>query len=833
MSYLSQSRYRVEGVAPTNDLDLLRSRLRPTFLTEVGWDPQLLILAPPRVHPLLGVLECAVQGCSTGVRSRNADLCASCYRRHQASDLPFDDFIAIPPNKPQLGERFCVVNGCPRPSGLKSGLCGSHQANRLRYPDWTVQEWITHTQPTGYPSFGSCQVQSCLRVAAWRDQMCPAHGLQWRKFKRTNSNPDLKRWVRFAEPIDVNNNQAVFRGLPELVIIELLIALQWRTDDHARTTMSILRAVIKMARQRQAESVFDLVCLPTDQLKGERGSLVRSAARAVQRTLSSPEAEQSRDRWDLAMFGARGQIDFTVIHQDRMRAAAKHWVLEDLPLHRGAQSEATAKITVRAVGELSISLRNSRPDHGRFPSELGRQDILTFTNQLAHHQRTGELSAIKRARVSRRVRRFLDDLRSFGLTRPGGILEGLSADFVLRAGDVPRDPEFTGTGRDIPASVLRTINDHLPLLEELSNRNTRRVIELLIDTGRRPDEICQLPWDCLDSTGGGQVLIYTDFKNNRPRLRLPIGADTAAVIRTQRDEVRDRFPTAPLDQLALFPRSYRNPTGQFSIDQAMVTNWHRKFIDHIADKLRDDAGQPFPPAVVVPYCYRHSYAQRHADSGAAPDVLRDLMGHRSMETTMGYYRVTEVRVRRAVEQVALQQFDGQGRRVFMQVNGLIGEEHTRLRVGQVAVPFGICTEPANVKAGGHACPYKFTCVGCGHFRSDASYLPELKSYLQQLLSDRERIMAATDIQDWARAKAAPATEEITQLRDLIHRVEHELGELDPRTKNGSKKQLTWFAMPDKPFRSRRRAFGPEAAAARRDHRGEREPVDRRPASRRP
>ena len=104
------------------------------------------------------------------------------------------------------------------------------------------------------------------------------------------------------------------------------------------------------------------------------------------------------------MFGARGKIDFTVIHQDWMRAAAKHWVREDLPLHRGSQSEATAKITVRAVGELSSSLRNSRPDHGQDVTGLGRHDMVTFTNQLAHQQRTGELSAIKRARVARRVR---------------------------------------------------------------------------------------------------------------------------------------------------------------------------------------------------------------------------------------------------------------------------------------------------------------------------------------------------------------------------------------------------------------------------------------------
>lgn len=117
------------------------------------------------------------------------------------------------------------------------------------------------------------------------------------------------------------------------------------------------------------------------------------------------------------------------------------------------------------------------------------------------------------------------------------------------------------------------------------------------------------------------------------------------------------------------------------------------------------------------------------------------MRHKSIETTLAYYRVTEKRVRGAVDQVARHQFDGHGNRIFRGVTSLLTEEHARLRVGQVAVPFGICTEPSNVKAGGQACPYKFACLGCGHFRSDASYLPELKSYLQQLLADRERLRA--------------------------------------------------------------------------------------------
>ena len=115
--------------------------------------------------------------------------------------------------------------------------------------------------------------------------------------------------------------------------------------------------------------------------------------------------------------------------------------------------------------------------------------------------------------------------------------------------------------------------------------------------------------------------------------------------------------------------------------------------------------------------------------------------------------------------------------MFLDVRGLLADEHARMRVGQVAVPFGICTEPSNVKAGGQACPYKFTCLGCGHFRSDASYLPELKSYLQQLLADRERVRAAADLQDWAKAQLTPREEEIAQLRELIRRIEADVADL--------------------------------------------------------
>lgn len=154
------------------------------------------------------------------------------------------------------------------------------------------------------------------------------------------------------------------------------------------------------------------------------------------------------------------------------------------------------------------------------------------------------------------------------------------------------------------------------------------------------------------------------------------------------------------------------------------------------------------------------------------------MGHRCIATTQGYYSVTATRMRKAVDSLAAVQFNGRGEHVWSQARVLLESEHQRLAVGQVAVPFGICTEPSNVQAGGGACPFPFRCLGCGHFRSDPSYLPELLDYLDTLLQDRERILAATEFDDWARAEAMPSETEIARLRQLIRRVEHDLDALD-------------------------------------------------------
>jgi integrase len=604
--------------------------------------------------------------------------------------------------------------------------------------------------------------------------LCGTHYALWWDQDRKGLTTDFDAWCRSASPV-ASGHAVIVRGLPSAVQAEILFGLQERCRRGVITYLGQLRIFTRHLRGADVISIadFDVARLPRH---------VRRLAQELQDALSrgsTAEAEQHKDIWDMGVFGhGRKRLDFTVIHQPWLRDAVKQWVLEELPLRRGPNVVGVLRDHVNSIGVLGDSLRLHRPDNGMNPAVLGRADIVAFLNRLKHRESTGLISGYRRRKIAQHAALVLGECRAMGLARPDRPMAGLDPEFAFRRNDLPPVPKDDGPGRALPDSVLAALIAALDRLEVSAGHDVRIAVQLLIDTGRRPAEICLLPWDCLDQDRDGKyALIYTDFKNNRVGRRLAISDATAALIVEHKRQVRQRFPDTSLADLALLPRAYRNPEGTQSISDDTLASAHRRWVDELQPLRRPD-GTEFDKAAVFLYAYRHSYAQRHADAGTPVDVLRELMGHRSIATTQGYYSVTATRMRRAVDSLAGVQFNGRGEHVWSQARVLLESEHQRLAVGQVAVPFGICTEPSNVQAGGGACPFRFRCLGCGHFRSDPSYLPELRDYLDTLLRDRERIRAATDLDDWARAEAMPSDAEITRLRQLIRRVEHDLNALD-------------------------------------------------------
>jgi integrase len=763
------------GVEMDGAAACLAGLLDRDFLAEVGWDPVMRVLRLPAEHPLLGRSVCRVDGCTAtarGGRDGASGVCWRCLTRLTGQGLSVAE-IADLPQLPPLPARpaGCAVPGCLRMSPVpRAVLCQPHSRRLRRTPGMPIEAFLADPRVQPLPALGPCHVAACLRNAESEHGYCPTHYVRWRTTVTADPEVDERHWRRTQGAV-AEGGQVSLRGLPPLVVVEVLFGLQQRTRGDAKVNDVSLRAVSDALRRHQVASI---AACEADHVSGKPArALLRALAAHVRRALADPGSEQVKDVWDLAVFGHLGRLSFTGIGQPWLRLAAKRWASEQLPRHRGGGA-GKVREKLSSLGRLSEVLR-LRHDHGDLPAALGRPDIENFLNRLAYCESAGTISRDRRVVVCRDVRAVLVGIRALGLTRAGQPAAGLGEDFTIGCGDIPAEPEPGEPGRDLPPEVMRVLCDNLDTLQPAE---VKTAVQIGIDTGRRPEDILDLPLDCLHrDTGGAVVLVYDNAKAHRVGRRLPISQATAAVIIAQQSLVRQRFPHTPLSELKLLPSPRRNPDGRRAITIAMLDQRHREWVAGLPP-LRTSDGVEVDTTRIVPYAYRHTYAQRHADAGVPIDVLADLLDHRNLNVTRRYYRIGEDRRRDAVDRVTALSFDRHGNRIWREAHALLESEHARYAIGEVAVPYGTCTEPSNVQAGGGACPVRYRCAGCDHFRTDVSYLPDLTAHLDDLLRTRERLTATIDgVDPWARRDATPTQQEITRIRRLINRVKADIAKL--------------------------------------------------------
>jgi integrase len=764
----------------------LMAAVTEEFRTLVSWDPNVRVLVFPPTDPMIGTPACRAAGCDNRItRASQGGLCNSCVLRMDRNGQSLEEFLHTARREARgtVGTGPCRVPGCGRPwKGAPKGLCDAHEARQVAL-QLSVEEFIHHPGVRPLPSFGPCQAASCTRSRNGRKPYCDAHTKRRARELREGSTLDEETWRRTV-PAVAQSGVVSLRGLSDHAVAEILYGLQQRYADGVTQRCWLVRPVCDQARAQQVNSLNDL---DLNLLKHNTIQIAKGMLKYINRFQASPETERHKDVWDGAVFGLSGRIRFTEISQPWLREATKAWALDDIPKRRGSEVKGVVQEQVNAIVMLSQSLR-LRPDSGMHPELLCRDDVVFFLNRLAFLQDRQDITAYRRLGVARMVRRLLNRMRSLGLGQTGQPLHGLPGEFILRPEDIPDDPEDTEAGRDLPPEIMRQLCEHLDKVELVGDPQGRTAVELLMDTGRRANEICRLPLDCLERDGDGKsVLIYTNGKAGRKGRRLPIPEATAALITAQQERTRARFPDTPAKDLKLLPSNRTNPHGTKTFGIGWLTDLHRAWVACLPELLVpavvEENGRritrmlPFDKAKIFPHAYRHTYAQRHADAGVAVDVLKELMDHRQLNTTQRYYRVGEKRRREAVDRVTAMQFDRNGTRVWRSAKALLDSEHARRGIGEVQVPYGVCTEPTNVAAAGQDCPVRFRCVGCSHFRTDVSYLPDLEAYLADLLRNRERLAAFAEADDWAKAEAMPSDEEITRVRRLVRRVRDDLDDL--------------------------------------------------------
>jgi integrase len=774
----------------------LRSRVDLRALIARGWDPERRIFAPAADDPLFGYHLCERVRCpraGESDRARALGLCEQCTRRfiqlsrRREDPMTLERFKATALRRHAQAETeqaLCLVCRTPghERAAVLDGLCSScsrmardrgqspaaHAAGDERWPPATPR-----------PSLGRCAVDGCRRWAQNAEGLCPPCRKRFYRIA-LELRPTREQFAALGpwNPL-LDGRSAVMATVGELVEHELLAGLAAVIEPLALVTPldRLSRAWAHVA----TSGVSSVLELDVDALPGtyaERRTL-QVTIRAARRLVTSPEQERERDVWDLGVFGIsdKQRLDFRHLRQRWLRDAAKGYVTERL----ATRKTLTAHRDLQWLGYLSDYLA-TRADGGGDPAALTRQDMTGFLAWL-----TRAVPATNRRRlVVTATRRTVHFARRHATASGAG---RIGADFQLYSEDIPeqvrRDPDEPG--KALPAVVLAQLLDD-EVLERLgeSYREYRVAFELIAHTGRRPGEICTLSADCLryeeEPAADGTikrrpVLRYLREKPPSKHLSLPINADTAALIEAQQQRLRTRFPDVGPSKLALLPRRKTNPTGRLAMISATLGYRVKKWV-RAMPALIDEDGGAFPRAEVYLYALRHSYAQRHADAGVPLDTLQMLMDHRTAATTQGYYRVTWQRKREAIARVAPLTIDKHGRRVGFQAT-LLESERLRQEIGRIPVPLGYCVEPHNVEALGAHCPFSHQCLGCDHFRTDPSHLPDLFAYLQRLLETRERLrVAVPELAEWARTKAIPADAEIRTVRALITANEDALAELE-------------------------------------------------------
>ena len=773
---------RQERLGEHEWLEWLRARLDPAWRAG-EWDSEALLFTGDLGSARTAAWPCRTPGCTTATR-RPSGRCDGCRRARVSAGLPWAEFDSAPPPRATrpLRRGRCAVPGCEGDLHC-AGLCFRHERCWGKDRSEPVAMFTARARPL--PRAAECRVAGCDRESIARRGLCRFHDQRLHR-RGLLTGEDLAAWVISERP-RIGVHQFSLAGLPELLRIELLYALQQR--DQSPPPLDPTEVRILLARLGAAASLREadpqVVCESggTQYNSGTRG-LFRDLIRHLDRAWAGYCGADpfAGDVWQVALLDLRinasrrwpatqGVVDLRVIEVAWLREIVKDWVRSTRPYLQRLRE------TLRACRAASHALITA----GRVePAGLGAGDFTRILDAIST-QRRADGSPYSASHRNLMIYQFCQVIE-YG--RASGLMEAVPGPFrPATRHRVRGDPSEDEVGKALPEMVIRQLDARLHLLGPAGRAGAipaadlqlmhQVIYQILRDTGRRPGEVVSLRTGCIEVTGGQYNLIYDNHKAGRMRRRLPITTGTAEIILAwQRHRAGLRVPPA-LDRW-LFPSPLlRARQSRGHVTPACVARVLKAWVGQIGtidSELPgpDGTPAPFDASLITPYALRHSYAQRHADAGVPVDVLKELMDHVSVTTTMGYYRVGLKRKQQAIRSVGPLATDAAG-------NPAPFTSPAAYQRASVAVPFGNCTEPSNVKAGGGACPIRFQCAGCGFYRPDPSYLPALEQHIADLRADRETALAI-GAADYVLANL---TAQIDAFAAVAATMRHRLSGLDP------------------------------------------------------
>ncbi|MFB8406529.1 tyrosine-type recombinase/integrase [Streptomyces sp. NPDC055912] len=789
---------------PTPDLNAWEGWLRSQLAEDWRpgeWDAATMLFTGDVENPRTVAWRCITEGCTTVQKARNGR-CTACGKAFRASGLSEEEFNITArrePNRSYTDVDTCSVERdgfrCPR-EYHSTGLCRVHSlqwikaaraAIRKKPFDGTLEEWMRDVAVPFEARLDECLVIACtLEQVAVHSGLCRVHSRRWKDHRgAVDHMPDLSDWIAHETPY-LSVHQFSLAPMSELGRLEMLYAVQQRDmrnhNVDPNSTRQVVQRLAGVPSLLLAEPEVFVSSIPSNT---SVAAVMRDVVWTIKHGHDQFMGIKPTDKlvWDMKAVGhptahrkdgprgnRSGTVDFSVIKQPWLREAVMEWARSTRPdSTRFRRHLLACTVTSTVLGRL--------PGGGMDPAALRFAEMNLVVDAIrALRKEDGDLqtSSNRGAQLA-----ALFAVLDFG--RSAGLLDDLHGTFSRHSSHriVREESNEDEIGKAIPESVIHQLDSHL---EELGRDFPYRgyaaadiaamlqaAYRVLRDTGRRPREVMSLKWDCLEFADNDCFLVWNNYKSKRHRRRLPITRETASDLQAWAER-REGLNAPARSGAYLFPavtdtsRYAHMETGTFS---RAVRLWVQSLeAIHSEGTGSDGLPVPFDRDKIFPYAFRHSYAQRHADAGTPIDVLKELMDHRSADTTARYYKVSLKRKQEAVKSMRLRVVDRHGNPAPITSN-------KAYEMRSVAVPFGGCTEPSNVKAGGQACPIRFQCAGCGFYRPDPSYLAAIEDQIRDLKADKETALAM----DTAEYVVRNLQDQIDSFRKIAANMHEQIAEL--------------------------------------------------------
>jgi len=406
------------------------------------------------------------------------------------------------------------------------------------------------------------------------------------------------------------------------------------------------------------------------------------------------------DRWDAAALGiparrGRGRARFDTITQAWLRDPVKRWCR--FRLATGC-SMTTISAGALALSRFARFLAEVHPEaaDGAGITRPVLEDFLAWLVE-QHY------SAATRALTCSMIRVFFDACHRHGW------LDDLSPAATIYVDELPFHHD--DLARFIPEFVMAQIESDMALAK-LANPSTRHLVVLIIETGLRGGDACNLAFNPIITDSTGWPCLRFDATKVRAEQLVPLSAKAAETIRAQQNHVRATFPAG---SPWLFPGIADNADGTKPYSHSHFCRQLRRWCEAIA--LHDETGTPVR---ITGHQFRHTFGTRMINNNVPQHIVQRLMGHASPNMTGHYARLHDTTIRGAFDAYQATRVNIYGDHVDFDADGPTADaEWVKQNLNRVSdsLPNGYCARPAQ-----QDCPHPNACLTCPDFHTTVEFL---------------------------------------------------------------------------------------------------------------